>query len=275
MTDYPNEESFQQRVFKIIKEKTGVCNVVVTPEIFIHLCGDTATALMLSHLCYWTDRGVREDGFLWKSAREWMQEVGLTRRQLNWATARLEEMKLLKVEKKLAQGHPTLHYWLNQVNLLKAICTFKPNHMYKRTNATCTDGQMLQRLYPENSSETLKNEKGSPRKRDERALSLKAFLKDAKVNGWQVEEEALEVVRYFLQEYKRHRREDHPNLKLSQWQQIFSTILSCDDTSDLTVAHHKLMIDRYFNTFFENCDYRIMHYNTDGIKRNRLYEAYK
>jgi hypothetical protein len=71
---------FQQSIFKVIEETTGkpLSLVIMTKEILAYCDGDRDTALMLSHIIYWCDRGINPEGFIWKSCREWKEEIGLS-----------------------------------------------------------------------------------------------------------------------------------------------------------------------------------------------------
>ena len=276
-----SSQNYQQKIFQAIKEQTGICNVIIVPEAIMHLCPDLQTAVMISHLVYWADRGGREDGYIWKSLREWREETSLNRYQVDKSSAWLMQHGLLEVRKGMACGHPTLHYRINQEAVLHAvnnICRTQQMEMTKSANARCRNRQIHNREYlAETSSEISKNEKGSSRKRSERAISFKAFLKEAKSKEWLVDQNAVEVVNFFLKKYRENRGEQHPNLRISQWLHLLSTILDCGGlgSGDFMFVDHEVIIDQYFKTYFENCDYRIMHYNTDGVKYHRLCEVSK
>ncbi len=93
-----------------------------------------------------------------------------------------------------------------------------------------------------------------------------------------VEEETAAAIEFFLKQYERHQKKPHPNLKPAQWGDLCSSFMSCPDerdssfTESLDLEAVKAMIARYFTTKFENCDYRIHHFNTPGVKLNRIYE---
>ncbi len=130
------KECFQQRVFTEIKHHKGACNVVVMPVAVLRLCGDRNIALMLSHLIYWCDRGSDKEGWIWKSYKEWVKETGLNRYQVDRSTRWLREAGFLEIKKKMAKGHPTLHYKINQLELLDAISGICRKNKMEMSNST-------------------------------------------------------------------------------------------------------------------------------------------
>ncbi|MBK8689472.1 MAG: hypothetical protein IPN24_13965 [Betaproteobacteria bacterium] len=64
------------------------------------LTGSVTAALLLGQCLYWTDRVLRQqperEGWFWKTAVEWRQEIGLTRREQETARCRLRVLGLLE-----------------------------------------------------------------------------------------------------------------------------------------------------------------------------------
>ncbi|MBK6603352.1 MAG: hypothetical protein IPG28_17805 [Betaproteobacteria bacterium] len=64
------------------------------------LTGSVTAALLLGQCLYWTDRVLRQqpeqEGWFWKTAVEWRQEIGLTRREQETARRRLRALGLLE-----------------------------------------------------------------------------------------------------------------------------------------------------------------------------------
>ncbi|MBK6335660.1 MAG: hypothetical protein IPF60_07790 [Betaproteobacteria bacterium] len=64
------------------------------------LTGSVTAALLLGQCLYWTDRVLRQqperEGWFWKTAVEWRQEIGLTRREQETARCRLRALGLLE-----------------------------------------------------------------------------------------------------------------------------------------------------------------------------------
>lgn len=109
------------------------------------------------------------------------------------------------------------------------------------------------------------------------AIALKEFLNLSREED--INPEAIETVEYFLKTYCERFGKAHPNLRPEQWQKHLNTILECRDDQDrlhnFTSSCLEEMIDSYFSidTFWPDCDYSINHFNTDGIKSRRMFEA--
>lgn len=111
MSNYRN--SMQRRIFNLIKQLSGQSNVLTIPRAYIGYTGDVNAALVLSQLIYWCDKGSRNDGFIYKSYREWAIETGLSKHQINRATQILKSKGIVETQLKKAEGAPTLHYRLD------------------------------------------------------------------------------------------------------------------------------------------------------------------
>ena len=48
---------------------------------FARIGGSIAAGLFLSQLCYWSDKGGRTDGFVYKTQAEWEEETALSNEQ--------------------------------------------------------------------------------------------------------------------------------------------------------------------------------------------------
>lgn len=95
--------------------------VFVIPDYLIRLTGRLDAALFLSQIMYWEDKGGREDGYFYKSKKQWEQETLIpdsTLRKLEriFISEGWIETKLIK-----AHGKPTVHYRVNHSVLVSAI----------------------------------------------------------------------------------------------------------------------------------------------------------
>lgn len=110
----------------------------------------------------------------------------------------------------------------------------------------------------------------------DKSYSLDAFLKEYQKATDLISEEVIEALRYFLDKYESIRHEKHPHLTRMQWRHHVDTTFYCtdnyDNVVDISLSDIKLMIDKYFSKNFDDCDYRLNHFNTDGIKRCLYYE---
>ena len=84
-------------------------------RVFVTLTGSVKAAVMLSQAVYWQKRATQADGWWYKTANEWTDETGLTRREQD--TARKECGKYLKTD---LRGVPATMYWQVDVDALSA-----------------------------------------------------------------------------------------------------------------------------------------------------------
>lgn len=115
----PFERPSKAQVITLIKQLTGQANLLTTPILFVKALGDMNSAVLLGQILYWQDKTTREDGYFWKSRKEWNDEIGLSPDQVRQATKKLKgascglETKLIK-----ADGSPTVHYRLDKDQFL-------------------------------------------------------------------------------------------------------------------------------------------------------------
>lgn len=112
------------------------------------------------------------------------------------------------------------------------------------------------------------NDKGILHAAKSYPLSFDAFLKRHN----QENTEAVEAVQYFLQKYKWTFGKNHKLLRPETWQQVVNTLLYDGMDEELEYNDICVLIDKYFQIDFTDCDYSISHFNTDGIKMRRFYE---
>lgn len=83
--------------------------VAFYPELAMEL-RDVCAAILYQQLYYWSDKGTREDGFIYKTKEEIQEETALTRDQQDRARKKLEKLGWLETKLMKANGAPTLHY---------------------------------------------------------------------------------------------------------------------------------------------------------------------
>lgn len=86
---------------------------------FAKIGGSTDAGIFLSQAWYWSKRTTLDDGWFYKSGKEWEEETGLTRRQIDTVRRNLKKRGLLEDD---VRGTPaTVHYRLNKDNIYAAI----------------------------------------------------------------------------------------------------------------------------------------------------------
>ena len=127
--------SFRKHVLALIGETYGDKTLCLCPTGFVRLFrGDHKAAILLSQILYWAERTKDPDGWFYKSYADWRAETGLSEAQVRrivngdprvpspQVTLRAVgvETKLQKVKR---TGAPTLHYRVNQAQLIAALQT--------------------------------------------------------------------------------------------------------------------------------------------------------
>lgn len=104
-----SKDSVQKQIFNAIKAITGHQKLLTISRAFVDFTGDLDTALFLSQLIYWSDKG-SEDGWFFKTYQDWQDETTLSEYQIRKAAKKLQSMKILKTAIRKAYGNPTVHY---------------------------------------------------------------------------------------------------------------------------------------------------------------------
>lgn len=83
--------------------------IAFNPQL-VEIVGDMQTAIFYQQLHYWSDKGAREDGYIYKKKEEIEYETTLSPYQQDRSRKKLVELGFLKVKKVKVNGSPTLHY---------------------------------------------------------------------------------------------------------------------------------------------------------------------
>ena len=95
------------------KLKIDLDNVVVFHPILVRAFGSINIALFFQQLYFWSDKGKRQDGFIYKTSKEIEKETTLSYYQQKSCQKKLIEFGVLEIKKIKANGAPTLHFKLN------------------------------------------------------------------------------------------------------------------------------------------------------------------
>lgn len=96
----------------LLRQFTGQENTLVVPRAFIKLTGDHVAALILNQVLYWSDRTTDPDGWFYKTAEEWEEELCISRFQLDRSRKVLTPLGL-RTELRKVGGAPKVHYRLD------------------------------------------------------------------------------------------------------------------------------------------------------------------
>ena len=133
--------SQQKKFFNLIKELSGQSNILTIPRLFVDYTGSLDTALFLSQVIYWSDKG--EDGWFFKSYTEWKNEITLSEYQVRKSAKKLKELDILNTKIKKAFGSPTLHYFLKIAEFSESLLKFFKERYLKNSRNIYTETTTL------------------------------------------------------------------------------------------------------------------------------------
>ena len=99
------------------------------------------------------------------------------------------------------------------------------------------------------------------------------------LNNYNMSDYIYENVVYYLRKYKQHKGKDHPELKLDQWNRVFSNITSTGDPDydrefELIEDRFKAVADQHFVVnYSQEIDHNILHIISGDVMKNRAYEV--
>lgn len=81
-----------------------------TTQVYIKITGSLELGVFLERIVWWSDKTSRTDGFFWKKAEEWGEELCVSYDQVNRMTKKLESLGFIETSLKRANNAPTTHY---------------------------------------------------------------------------------------------------------------------------------------------------------------------
>lgn len=84
--------------------------IAYRPEISRYFSGSPLTAIYFQQLYHWQQFAKSADGFFYKTAKEMYEETDISPMKQRKCRDELELAGWIKTEKKMANGHPTLHF---------------------------------------------------------------------------------------------------------------------------------------------------------------------
>ena len=112
-----------------IEQITGRANLTSQIKVFKELTGNATLAQMLIQLIYWSDRATRADGFVYKSASDWINEVDASR----YLVRIFNDLPFIITKVHKANRYPTTHYKVDFAKLIPAL--YNRNSQTKSKNA--------------------------------------------------------------------------------------------------------------------------------------------
>jgi len=137
-----------------MSQKSALISLLADRPVAYHpdiarMLGSVKDAVFLCQLLYWTDKGSRTDGYIWKTQDDWEKETGLSRYEQKTARNHLIELGLL--EEKLAGIPATMHYRINLEALTDSIEAYYNPVCSNPTNKVVETVQAIPEITPEST----------------------------------------------------------------------------------------------------------------------------
>jgi hypothetical protein len=268
------KESFQQKVFSLSAGHAGHNRTLALDSSILKFSGDLNSGVFLSQLIYWCDKGKSSDGYVYKTYKDWSDEILLSEYEIKKACEKFKSMGILDVKVRKANGSPTCHYKLDQQAFINAFLNFFEKETENIKNGYLNNKDSLTNITAESSSKITKKYNGAKSK-DVRPMcfSFKELTED-----YNIEKEKAQGISYYMSSYKHLIGKEHPRLSIEQWTRVIASLFNCKDTNRETYHEIDLealesMIDQHFKTKYQDCDYNILHFISDGVKVRRMYEV--
>lgn len=104
----------------------------------------------------------------------------------------------------------------------------------------------------------------------------KQIMKSCKAHSIQNFHPFIDIISYYYSVYKRTFGKEHPRLSAKAMDTVVVSFLSSSDNLDGLEydpeAYHA-MIDKHFQTQYQDCDYNICHFMSEEVRNNRFYET--
>lgn len=82
------------------------------------------------------------------------------------------------------------------------------------------------------------------------------------------------IIEYYYSMYMATFHKEHPRLSSTAMDSVIESIYSGSELVDnIDPDMYKALISQHFKTLYDNCDYNICHFMSEGIRNNRFYEA--
>lgn len=86
----------------------------------------------------------------------------------------------------------------------------------------------------------------------------------------------IDINKYYYSRYEKTFGREHPRLSAKAMDSVIDSFLSCSDNLDgleYDPEAYYAMIDRHFQTKYQDCDYNICHFMSKEVRNNRFYET--
>jgi len=151
-------------------------------------------------------------------------------------------------------------------------------------HGTCQNDTTNTIDYTKTTTERIKGLKGAELKQSHTvskapfnpSILEKQIIKSCKAHDIQDCRPYIDIIRYYYSVYEKTFGKEHPRLSTKAMDSVIDSFLcSCDNLDGLEYDPdaYYVMIDRHFQTQYQDCDYNICHFMSEEVRNNRFYET--
>lgn len=250
-------------------------------------------AIVLQQIHYWlktkeNDQKDYIDGHYWvyNTYKQWQKQFPFWHLNTIQRTFTSLEKKGLLISANYSKAGFDKTKWYT-INYL-ALNNLAPSHQNgmlvtpNLMHGTHQNEQTYTRDYTETTTEKLKVLKGSApkhstatsRKPFDWSILEKQIIKSCHKLGIQDCSDYVEIIRCYYSAYMSKFHQEHPRLSSKAMDSVIQALQSGSDMADdMDPEIYAELIEQHFKTRYDNCDYNICHFMTEGIRNNRYYET--
>lgn len=164
---------------KILSQFAGK-NLIAVPTILVELTGDWTMAVMLNQLLYWSGKGSRTDGYIYKSMNDWQEEIKIVS---DYSIRKFKKLPYIETKIKKVGGTPTTHYKINYDILLKELGNID-SELLNSTIQNVENDDSINREYLQliKTDESVLPESEKTTNREDHQLMIEALMKLTKMD---------------------------------------------------------------------------------------------
>lgn len=133
----------------------------------------------------------------------------------------------------------------------------------KKENIKCLNGAELKQFHAPSTTAPFNS-----------SILEKQIIKACRKLGITDCSDYITIIEYYYSMYMATFHKEHPRLSSSAMDSVIEAIYSGSELVDGTDPDmYKALISQHFKTQYDNCDYNICHFMSEGIRNNRFYEA--
>ena len=255
--------SFKDMVFEFISRVSGNGYQISVHQEMIRFLGDPEMALFLCQLLYWADKTTNPKRLVYKSDREWREELGLSRYTMMKARKHLRKLGIIETELHMANGHATTHYKVNFRRFRTAFQEFVESQKVHTTNETELEPGIYTETEPMDVDDWPGDVYSMAEEMDPNQLiTLEDYCASAFLGS---------PVKLMVSLFRLKTGKDHPKLTLSEFSKLEAELPICSDGNEtVRIDDDKIIIEmliEYTRTAYDDpAAYTFQHFNKPEVK---------